>query len=467
MSSVYSKKFPLQAAKRIRTKIFFKESKTPILHYIDGKFYHWVGTHYVERPMDWIRSLLYKELNVGMQGEHGVNQRFVSEVVDSLRAISYLESKNFPFWRETNESLQGKTLIACRNGLLNIENRELHAHNANYICTNFINIDFIPDAQTPTAFTRYLADMWPGDPESINALQQWTGLFLTSITHFQKALMIIGPKRAGKGVYARILKHLVGESNITSPTLSSMSKDFGLSPFIGKQVAILSDARFGKKTDTDVLAENILRITGEDRISINRKNLSYWEGKLYARFLILSNELPSFSDSSGALASRFIYLRLTESFLGREDIHLEEKILCNLSGILNWALDGLDQLIKSGRLIQPESGIELFETLSSISSPIKDFLEETCEVRIGGEVVIEELYKKWTTWCENSGIQSTSKAELGKQLKSVIPTIKRKQRGTAPNRFPVYKGLQLKPDLSALGKHTQTRENLSAIRRFN
>jgi putative DNA primase/helicase len=61
---------------------------------------------------------------------------------------------------------------------------------------------------------------------------------------------------------------------------------------------------------------------------------------LRVRFLIISNELPKITDSSGALASRFVLVRLTESFEKREDPLLHDKLLPELPGILNWALEG-------------------------------------------------------------------------------------------------------------------------------
>ena len=67
---------------------------------------------------------------------------------------------------------------------------------------------------------------------------------LTGDTRQQKALLIVGPKRSGKGTIGRILTHLVGTGNVAGPTISGLARVFGLQPLIGKSVAIVSDARF-------------------------------------------------------------------------------------------------------------------------------------------------------------------------------------------------------------------------------
>jgi putative DNA primase/helicase len=54
------------------------------------------------------------------------------------------------------------------------------------------------------------------------------------------------------------------------------------------------------------VVERLLSITGEDTLTIDRKYREPWTGRLPTRFMILTNELPRFSDSSGALASRFV-----------------------------------------------------------------------------------------------------------------------------------------------------------------
>ena len=62
-----------------------------------------------------------------------------------------------------------------------------------------------------------------------------------------------------------------------------------------------------------IAVERLLSISGEDSITVDRKYRAPWTGRLPTRFLILTNELPRFADSSGALASRFVLLDPHES----------------------------------------------------------------------------------------------------------------------------------------------------------
>jgi hypothetical protein len=91
---------------------------------------------------------------------------------------------------------------------------------------------------------------------------------------------------------------------------------------------------FAHRANRSVITEKLLSIIGEDVQEINRKNKPFWSGILRCRVLILSNELPDFKDDTGVIATRFIILLTSVSFLGREDNELEGKLRAELSGIL-------------------------------------------------------------------------------------------------------------------------------------
>jgi len=84
---------------------------------------------------------------------------------------------------------------------------------------------------------------------------------------------------------------------------------------------------------------------------VDRKHQEPVTGKLLTRLMILTNELPRLGDASGALSGRMIVLRMSESFYGREDIALTDKLLAERPGILLWAIEGWRRLRERGRFI--------------------------------------------------------------------------------------------------------------------
>jgi putative DNA primase/helicase len=274
------------------------------------------------------------------------------------------------------------------------------------------------------AWLKFLAELWPDDPDAIAALQEMAGLFLTGEMRHQKAFLIVGPKRSGKGTIARVLTQLLGPANVCGPTLSSLGQNFGLAPLIGKRLAVISDARLGGKVDQQVVVERLLAITGEDGIDVDRKFRDTWTGRLEVRFLVLSNELPRLSDASGAVASRFIVLTLRNSFYGKEDHGLIDKLTGELPGILRWALVGWDRLRTRGYFVPPASSAAAQQEMEDLNSPIGAFLRDHCNIGPHHSELCEQTYHRWCDWCEAQGRDHPGTAQtFGRDLRAYLPAI--------------------------------------------
>src|SRR5690606_37764850 len=161
--------------------------------------------------------------------------------------------------------------------------------------------------------------------------------------------------------------------------------------------------------------------SGEDAITIDRKHRASWTGRLQTRFLILTNELPRLADSSGALSSRFIVLTLKQSFYGKEDPQLTERLLGDLPGIFHWALAGLDRLIGRGHFVRPASSADAIQELEDLGSPIAAFVRDCCRVEQGRNVDCTVLYDAWKKWCNSEGRDHPGTAQtFGRDLRAAV-----------------------------------------------
>jgi len=362
-----------------------------------------------------MRSRVYEFLDgayVSMM--KGVKARFqpssydVNRVLDALQAEANLEPERaMPGWLMGPAPVDNlKELVAVQNGLLHVSTRRLLKHSARFWSPNVLEFEYDPNVKAPR-FTQFLEEVWPGDVGAQQGLLELIGLCITDETKYQKAFMFVGPKRGGRGTIGRVLRGLVGEDNYVGPRLRGMVKQFGMQSWIGKKVAIFPDVRTdGMGIDRlSSICEILLSVTGEDGIEIERKYVKSWNGKLSARVAMFSNELIKFQDDSGALPARFITWRMRQSFWGREDENLTTKLLAERPGILNLALDALDQLCERGCFVQPGSGEEMAEELQELASHVSLFVRERCVVGPEYEVSIEALYAEWKLWCIERGIR--------------------------------------------------------------
>ena len=436
------------------TARLFQGSLATPLRYHRGSFYEWDGCAWAEADEAALRARLYSFLDL-CQSKTGTgrlcpvkpNAQMVGSVLDALRAAAHLDAQiSPPVWLDGVEGPAADTIVACANGLLHLPTLRLLPHTPSFFSHNALDFAHDPGAPEPAQWLNFLVQLWPNDPESIATLQEIFGYCLTPDTRQQKAFLLVGPKRCGKGTIGRVLTRLIGGQNCVAPTLAGLGTNFGLAPLIGKRLAIISDARLSGRADQHAIAERLLSITGEDALTIDRKYAPAWTGQLGTRFLILSNELPRLADVSGALAGRFILLSLTESFYGREDPGLTDKLLTELPGILNWTVAGWARLAKFARFRQPTSAVEAMQQLEDLSSPIGAFVRECCEIGAGYCVSVSDVFNAWGEWCMTQGREHTGTAQsFGRDLRAAVPGLKTARPREGGGRVREYQGLRLAP----------------------
>ena len=445
---------PLDTAREmVRRNYTHPEGRT--LHHQQDTFYCWRDTHYAEIRREGIRAAVYYFLDGAVQIVDGKalpfnpNKTKVANIVEALAAAAQLpDTMIAPAWLDTTPHQPAIEFLPCANGLLHLPTRGLTPATPAFFGLNAVDYPYDAAAPKPEAWLKFLGTISKDDQQSIDTLQELFGLLLTADTTQQKIFLLVGPPRSGKGTIARILTAMLGQCNVAGPTLSSLTQNFGLQPLIGKPLAIVSDARIGGRADVSIVVERLLAISGEDAITVDRRNREAWTGRLPTRFLMLTNELPRLGDASGALASRFVLLLLTRSFFGKEDTALVSKLLAELPGILNWAIDGRDRLVRRGHFVQPDSASQAAEELADLGSPVRAFVRDSCVVGPEYSMLIDALYAAWTAWCRRQHRDHPGAVQtFGRDLRAVVPGLKvRQPRDGDGERERCYQGIGL--DLS-------------------
>ncbi len=439
---------PMAVARELMTALYTDPTTgAPTLRHWRGGWWRWDRTHWSEREERAVRRDAYEFTEhawyMGKDGPEtwSPTRTKIANLLEALQAVTHLDASfDQPAW--IGDAGTDEPMVACGNGLLELRTRRLLSHDPRFFNQTAVAFDYRPQTQPAEGWLAFLAELWPDDPASITALQEFFGYVVSGRLDLHKILLLVGPTRAGKGVIARLLGALIGRANVAGPTLSSLSYDFGLAPLLGKPLAVISDARLDAKRDTSVVVERLLAISGEDTITVNRKYREQWTGKLPTRFLVISNELPRLGDASAAIANRFVVLLLQRSWLGREDHGLEARLHAELPALLNWALDGLDRLIAQDRFTRPESTDEAIVALQDLASPVAAFVRDHCEIGALYEERIDILYGAWKVWAEENGQRRTTAQTFGRDLRAVVPGL-RVVRPRDGDRERRYRGVRL------------------------
>lgn len=428
----------------------FRDEVHPTLKWHQHDWLLWRGAHYDDVEPDLVRRDAYRFLEE-LGGKP--DARKVSDLLDALKGVALVERGTFdpPCWLDdSHANYAAKDMLSCANGLLHLPTGTLLEQTPAFFVRNSVPCAYDPDAPTPKAFLKFLDDLWGDDPEQIDLLQEIFGYLLTGDTAQQKLFLWLGATRGGKGTLLRIVGQLIGTGNICSPTLQQLGTRFGLETTLGKTVAQIADMRLpaNRHSDRSGLIGNLLRIVGEDAVTVERKFRSAITTRLPLRVVIVSNKPPHLPDASGALAARLVALRFTKSFVGREDKDLDDKLAAELPGILLWAVEGWRRLKRQGRFTVTAASRETVEMVAEIATPIRAFLRECCELTADAITPKSDLWQRFQQFMVDRELQvlPSSPGEFYAELDEATGYALKETRPDTPDRARSWAGIRLRTD---------------------
>jgi P4 family phage/plasmid primase-like protien len=441
---------------------WLKQEKT-----VDGKlilrsfrkgFVQFNGQCYEEIPDELVHGDLYRYLSNkkylhtnGSIQPYKASRAKIYDIRDACNAFCPVDAEP-PVWLNGDKNNPDpRRLVAFLNGVLDIDeyvkgNVVLHKPDPDLFTFSVLPYNFNKDADC-MVWIKFLNEIFSGDQDKIKLLQQWFGYNLVPDNSFEKLMLLEGKIRAGKGTILETLRAMLGDRNCCVSSFESLSHQFGYQPLMGKLAAIMGDARsLLRKECSDVTLEKILRVTGGDPVSVNRKGISELPMiRLCCRFTIAMNELPAFTDNSRALESRLNVLEFTNSYFGKEDTSLKPRLikLASEGAIVNWALEGLKSLYAEGRFIFPMSSQSVMHTFRSLTSPMPTFLETCVDVGLTSWESTEFLYDVWCWWCRKEGRPEGLKLTFMRSLMSTLPSIRMSRPRKGGSQIKVLCGIKV------------------------
>jgi len=420
-------------------------------------WYRYDHDHYAEYRVPEIRSSLYRfldTLTIAKQGKTGVTlesykptRHKVNDVADALLA-DCLVSGDPPCWLDGHEGPNPHDLIVFTNGLLDVD-AYLHRRPARHpLSPRLFHLGSTPFAfdsgATCPMWEEFLDQVFYGDSECINLLQEWFGYNLISDTRFQKMMLMIGRPGSGKGTTLRVLSALLGRGQCARSSFRDITSPFGLQPLIGKRAILFPDAHVPRQVDAMYALEVLKSIVGNDPLSVNRKFLPQIPDlRLPGRITIAVNELPELPDHARSLERRLVLLNYPRSFEGKEDWTLADRLCTEAPGVLLWALKGLYRLRQQDEFTIPSVSKSVMEEFRPQLSPVAEFLDDCTDFRPDLWVPAQQLFDCWMGWSRERGIRPGNRAKFGERVLHQKPSLRRERQQINKKRMRVYIGLGL------------------------
>jgi len=451
--------FPLNVAERLIQDQLTMDKFTTLRKYV-GNWYLWTGSHYACHGKDHLRGEIYRYLDgksVIRETPRGpemvkfkVTARTVTDIVDALSKWD-LTVYDAPKWLTSDvDHKRPEDLVTFKDGLLDLGqyadgNIRLLPHSPHYFNTLALPYEFDADAEYGRC-EEYFNEVFNGAEDCVRLLRQWLGYCLVADTSMQKFMILIGPSRSGKGTILRLIERMLGQDQVCGITWHNLSSQFGREPMLGRSVALLGDARTPARNERAAILECLLRITGNDTISVNQKHVKERAAvRLRTRLTMAVNEFPAFIDNANALEARMLILDLPNSYAGKEDYTLETKLAEHVDngGLARWALGGLMDLRTSGRFCEPATSAVSRKHFKALTAPIQTFIEECCDIGPDRVVPKSALFDVFCRWCHENQYSATKREQFGRAVTNQHRSITQRRGGAEVNRQREYVGIAI------------------------
>ncbi len=309
----------------------------------------------------------------------------------------------------------------CANGVLDLNTFEFREHSERDLSTLQSPAKFDPAARCPL-WEKSLR-MWQPDEQVQDYLQRSTGLTMSGTLYDEYFNFLFGQGENGKSRFLGALELLMGSYFHKTPAETLMAaRDARQAEAPQPAVLMLKGARLVSSHEIDEThrfnAALIKDLTGRDAITARgiREKRSVTFDPQFSLWLY-GNGKPLITDTSDGMWRRVRLIEFAHRVRDEErDPLLGEKFKAELSGILNWALEGLKRARANG-LPVPDSIKAATESYREEQDPLRAFIHERCELGGAYTVTNAELWKEWKGWAEENGEHVRSAKFITQNLK--------------------------------------------------
>ena len=341
--------------------------------------------------------------------------------------------------KERKQIEPNKNLIALQNGVFDLSDCSFKGFNSDLIFFSKLSFPYDKNADCLKC-KKFFSEVLRED--DIILIQEIFGYCLYRDYQIHKAFMFLGEGSNGKSTCLELLRNFLGLDNTISIPLQDLENRFSIANFHNKLANIYADV-----TDKALYQTGKFKmLTGCDTITAEKKFKEYFSFKNYAKLVFSCNKLPETRDDSDAFFRRWIILHFPNTFDDAKANKNLTRELCDpkeLTGLFNWALVGLQRLLKDGMFSNSKSTELIRETYQRLSDSFAGFVLDRVEVASDGFIGKDDFYNAYVEYCKDLNIPAKTKDTISKNITRHI-RVDQDRKSIADKRVYCWIGIKLK-----------------------
>lgn len=307
--------------------------------------------------------------------------------------------------------------IAFKNGIYDLVTDTLLPYSPEYVITNRIPWDYIPDAQSELA-ERTLNKLACDDPSIVALLQECIGYCFYRRNELGKAFILTGDKSNGKSTFLDVIKYMLGDENISALDLKELGDRFSTSMMFGKLANLGDDIGDDFLSGTQV--STFKKIVTGNRIKAERKGQDPFEFNPYIKMLFSANDIPRMKDKTGAVLRRLVIIPFNATFTVDDpdfDPYIKYKLVeqGSIEYLIRVGIEGLRRVIQQNHFTQSERVDREIKEYEEENNPIAGFIEDQGLDMIENQLTAD-VYKRYQVFCADNSLTPMSNIVFSKQI---------------------------------------------------
>ena len=330
--------------------------------------------------------------------------------------------------------------IAFNNGVYDVVEGELKPFSTEYVITNKIPWNYVPDAYDELADT-VLNNIACDDVKIRALLEECIGYCFYRRNELGKAFILTGDKSNGKSTFLDVLKHILGEGNISALDLKELGDRFNTSMMFGKL------ANIGDDIGDDFLQGSQVsifkKIVTGNRIKAERKGQDPFEFNPYIKLLFAANDIPRMKDKTGAVLRRLVIIPFNASFTkylpdGTKNPRFKPFIKSDLikqesmEYLIQLGIAGLIRILENDEFTKSEKVDKEVKEYEEENNPIIAFIADTGVDMIENELT-SDVYKRYQVFCADNSMTPMSNIVFSKQINKRLGFVVKQQKINGKN----------------------------------
>lgn len=401
---------------KISSNMFFDE---------DGKFMTNAFARYIIQEQNTIYTNGQLCIYDPEKGFYDPNIRLIKHTMIQLFENIKMSTRNEIYDYLTIEAPQkeqsSRRYILFKNGVYDLETKQLLPHSPEYVISNIIPWDYNPNAYSELV-DKTLNKLACHDKEIRTLLEECIGYTFYRDSKLGKCFVFTGEKNNGKSTFIFMLNNLLGDDNYSSVDITNLARELDIASLANKLANIKDDIADNYMDGLNVSL--FKQVATGNRCRGKFLYNDPFDFYPYATLIFSANSIPRIKDPTGAVTKRMVIIPFNAVFTKEDpdfDPFINEKLCAPecMEYLVKIGVDALLNVIMRNGFSNCNAANKEMEIYKVNNDSVLSFILEFGSENIENQM-ISSVYSAYELHCANNGLKPTTQIMMSKKIKTAL-----------------------------------------------